>query len=162
MGERVVNDSERWGPVGTFDAADWLNAKQWSAHSLNTPNGTILELVKPELVAFHAGRSELEEWSWLNENFLGCEWLVAGVHDYASWLEAIQKPDCYTAEQYDAGGWQFATWASMFGERFRIVSHSVVAGDHVRGEGKGKRDPGPGFDWDRFLESVDAWKAELS
>jgi len=32
----------------------------------------------------------------------------------------------------------------------RVVRHSDVSGDDVRGVGKGKTDPGSAFDWDRF------------
>lgn len=158
-----MNDSERWGPVGTFDACDWLDAKQWSAHALIAPNGTIIELVSPELVAFHAGKSEFAPWTWLNANFLGAEFLVAGAHDYGSWLEAIQEPDCYTPAQYEAGAWLFATWAKKYGfDVTRIRGHQDVAGDDVRGEGNGKQDPGGGFDWARFQAAFDDWSVALA
>ena len=35
-----------------------------------------------------------------------------------------------------------------------VVRHSDVSGDSVRGDGKGKVDPGNGFDWKRFIESI--------
>ena len=33
-----------------------------------------------------------------------------------------------------------------------IIRHSDCSGDHVRGEGKGKTDPGSAFDWKRFKQ----------
>ena len=33
-----------------------------------------------------------------------------------------------------------------------IVRHSDCSGDHVRGKGKGKTDPGSAFDWERFKQ----------
>lgn len=36
----------------------------------------------------------------------------------------------------------------------RVVRHSDVSGDHVRGKGKGKTDPGPAFDWDKFQKAL--------
>ena len=35
----------------------------------------------------------------------------------------------------------------------RVVRHSDVSGDHVRGKGKGKTDPGSAFDWKAFQKS---------
>ena len=36
----------------------------------------------------------------------------------------------------------------------KVVRHSDVSGDHVRGKGKGKTDPGSAFDWDAFLTAL--------
>jgi N-acetyl-anhydromuramyl-L-alanine amidase AmpD len=36
----------------------------------------------------------------------------------------------------------------------RVVRHSDVSGDHVRGKGKGKTDPGSAFDWDKFQKQL--------
>lgn len=164
MAELVTNDSDRWGPVGTFPAADWLDAKEYSANALVVPDGTIVQLVPIELVAFHAGVSEWKGRRNLNDSFLGAEWLVAGAHAYGGWIERIADPEVYTPEQYHAGGWLYATWLRSFPdmELERILGHSQVAGDDVRGLGKGKRDPGPGFSWDRFYSSTKAWLEELN
>lgn len=35
-----------------------------------------------------------------------------------------------------------------------VVRHSDVSGDNVRGERKGKTDPGAGFDWEGFLDRL--------
>lgn len=162
MAERVVNDSVRWGPVGTWTAHDWLHEKGISAHAAILPDGIVDRWVSSDLIAFHAGKSRFEEWEWLNQNFLGCEWLVAGEHNYRSFLEAITKPDCYSEAQYDSGGWLYASWAVRYGfDKLNIVGHSDVSGDDVRGPGKGKHDPGDGFDWGRFQDRFDEWYEEL-
>ena len=36
----------------------------------------------------------------------------------------------------------------------RVVRHSDVSGDHVRGKGKGKIDPGSAFDWRAFQRAL--------
>jgi len=35
-----------------------------------------------------------------------------------------------------------------------VVRHSDVSGDDVRGEGKGKTDPGSAFDWEAFKAAL--------
>ena len=36
----------------------------------------------------------------------------------------------------------------------RVVRHSDCSGDHVRGKGKGKTDPGSAFRWDDFKKAL--------
>ena len=36
----------------------------------------------------------------------------------------------------------------------KVVRHSDVSGDDVRGKGKGKTDPGSAFDWDKFQAAL--------
>ena len=36
----------------------------------------------------------------------------------------------------------------------RVVRHSDVSGDHVRGKGKGKTDPGKAFNWKAFQKAL--------
>ena len=36
----------------------------------------------------------------------------------------------------------------------RVVRHSDVSGDHVRGKGKGKVDPGNAFNWKAFQRAL--------
>lgn len=165
MAEYVKNDSDRWGPVGEFPAHEWLQLKNWSAHAFIQPDGTIIAAVDIDRVAFHAGKSRWEDLTdglpseSLNYNMLGAEWLVEGAHDYGSFLEHIGDSACYTDDQYNAGGWLYAMWQSVCPhyETEYILAHSAVAGDDVRGEGKGKPDPGDGFSWHKFRESFQDW-----
>jgi N-acetyl-anhydromuramyl-L-alanine amidase AmpD len=163
MAQVVRNPDRQWGPVGEFGAWDWLDAKTWSAHAFITPDGQVIQAVSPLRVAFHAGQSEWEGRAWLNDTFLGAEWLVAGTHDYSSWLTATTATDCYSEAQYHAGAWLYASWLRDFPHLSleRILPHSTVAGDHVRGEGKGKQDPGPGFSWHEFTARMGVWLEEF-
>lgn len=150
MGEYVVLDGKPlWAP-------ELLNACGVSAHAFIAPDGTIHAGVSVERVAFHAGQSRFEGREWLNNTFLGAEFLVAGKHTWKTFTRAIRE-DVYTEAQYAAGGALYAAWAQTFGiPRDRIVGHSAVSGDDVRGPGQGKPDPGPGFDWNRFWAAFDA------
>jgi N-acetyl-anhydromuramyl-L-alanine amidase AmpD len=35
-----------------------------------------------------------------------------------------------------------------------VIRHSDCSGDHVRGKGKGKVDPGSAFNWELFKKSL--------
>lgn len=144
-------------------APDHLKYQKLSVHSMITPDGTVLACVGVDREAYHAGKSVFGALSGLNGSFLGCEMLVAGDHDYASFLKAIASPDCYTEAQYVSAGWLYGSWITSFDiQRGAVVAHSAVSGDDVRGPGAGKRDPGDGWDWARFWASVDAWQVELA
>ena len=139
-------------------APDFLIAQKLTVHAMITPAGQVLKCGSEGSVAYHAGASLFKGVSGLNTTFLGCEFLVSGEHTYESYLKRIAQPDAYTDAQYEAGGWLYASWMRKFGiARDAIVGHSAVSGDDVRGPGKGKRDPGGGFAWERFWESVDRW-----
>lgn len=145
-------------------APDFLKQQKLSVHAMVTPDGRVLSCVGTERVAYHAGASSFKGQNNLNSTFLGCEFLVAGDHDYPSFLEAIAQPNAYTPDQYRAGGWLYAQWMGLFPAitKDRIVAHSAVSGDDVRGPGEGKRDPGAGFDWDQFWGWVDRWSGAPS
>ena len=137
---------------GKHYAPKFLETIGLSVHSFITPDGTIIQSAMDSRVTYHAGKSRFEELSNLNRYFLGCEFMVEGVQTYGSFLEAIKSPNCYSEQQYRAGGYWFAR-KSLYNlgiDGHTIVGHSEVSPDAVRGPGKGKRDPGAGFDWDRF------------
>jgi N-acetyl-anhydromuramyl-L-alanine amidase AmpD len=124
--------------------------KPWdrvSAHFLIVPNGEVHKIVAPEMRAWHAGVSRWGDVSGLNDNAVGFELAVAGSHNYEQYLDAISV-NCYSDMQYRAAGWLTARLMVQFGIRWDMIrGHSEVAGDDVRGAGKGKPDPGAGFDW---------------
>lgn len=144
-------------------AWEFLEGEGLSVHALIHPDGHIVETATPQQIAHHAGTSHYQGHDYLNSTFLGAEFLVAGAHNYDSWLHRIAMADAYTAAQYDAGGFLYASWLKFCPKLTisRILGHSEVSGDDVRGQGHGKRDPGVGFDWPRFRQSVLAWTTIL-
>ena len=158
MSERVLVEGE------ALYATDYLDEMGLSVHAMITPDGTVLECVPPEYVAFHAGVSAYDGERFLNATFLGCEFLVAGTHDWPSFKVAITENQPYTEAQYEAGGWLYASWMLRFPRLTlpRVVYHSRVSGDAVRGPGKGKLDPGPAFNRGRFEQCLSRWLAELA
>jgi N-acetyl-anhydromuramyl-L-alanine amidase AmpD len=157
MGENVIVPSRGVFPAANFleDSPDLIGFSL-SCHRLLHPDGSITVCVDDDRVAYHAGESQFGELRNLNQVMLGMEWLVAGDWDYERFIHGMRAGTIkYTDEQYESGAWQYAQWMMdhTFG-RDRIVSHSSVAGDEVRGPGLGKHDPGKGFNWPRLQESI--------
>jgi len=125
-----------------------------SAHYYVTKKGEVIEFVDPSRRAWHAGRSryELEGKNWVGfNNFsIGIELENRYVEDpYHGTTE-------YTTPQIEA---LFELHKSLQ-ERFptlrdpqRTVGHEDISGY------RGKKDPGPAFDWFRFREA--AFQQEL-
>lgn len=144
-------------------APDLLKVQKLSVHAMILPDGNIITCCGLDREAFHAGKSSFQGLTGLNATFLGAEFLVSGEHDYGSFLKRIKEPDCYTEDQYRAGGWLYASWKAAYGfPDDHIVGHSEVAGDDMRGPGQGKKDPGAGFDRAMFLDYLHQWEAALS
>ena len=154
MAEYVVNEGH------SEHAPAFLQRIGLSVHALIGPDGTIYTGPPPERVCFHAGKSRFLDRENLNDTFLGCEFLVAGTHDYPSFLATISDPDRspYTAAQYETSGWLYAGWSLRCPgiTRARIVGHEVVSGMDVRAH-DAKRDPGMAFDWAAFWRAYDSW-----
>ncbi len=148
MSEYIVNEGE------TMFCVDFLNEIQYGAHYFILPDGTIFEGVIPLNRTPHVGRSEYYNRKWLNETSIGIEFLVDGVNDYATFIQRINARQSkkhrppFTDDQYKAGAQLILDLQDQFGSILgRIVGHSEVSGDDVRGEGRGKRDPGKNFNW---------------
>ncbi|MBU8920822.1 MAG: N-acetylmuramoyl-L-alanine amidase [Bacteroidales bacterium] len=133
-------------------APAFLTSLNLEVHGIIATTGTVVEWIPPTKIADHAGESEFGGRTMLNKYFLGCEFLVSGAHTYATFLEAIKQPDCYTQQQYRSGGYWYASKTIAYPTitKATIVAHSLVSSDAVRGEGRGKVDPGPGFDWEQL------------
>ena len=127
-------------------------------------NGTIIRCVADDREAYHAGHSKFGELENLNRTFLGAEWLVPGEWNYQQFITQMGRGNIpFTDEQYDAGGWLYATWIKAHGFGLnQILTHMQVSGDHVRGKGKGKRDPGVAFNRGRFTMAVTRWLGQLA
>lgn len=148
-------------PHDVVPAWDWLEQSGLSVHALVFPNGNILRAAHDEDEAYHAGKSRIvlgeKTWNGLNSMSLGAEFLVAGEQNYESLLTAMKDPRTYTDAQYTAGAALYAGWCTAFSLPVeRIVRHSDIAGDDVRGPLNGKADPGFGWDMPRFHDLVRA------
>ncbi|NIW97184.1 MAG: hypothetical protein GWN13_02855 [Phycisphaerae bacterium] len=120
-----------------YHAVDWLDKLGLSAHCLVTPSGVIIKTRSDEQIAYHA--------KGFNNHSLGIEFLVPGVHTYATFLQEIKIP-YVTDEQYNAGLDQVRDWVSRYGIT-KIFRHSDL--DPAR-----KKDPGDGFPWSKFMEDL--------
>ena len=118
-------------------AAQFLNKSGLSAHSLISPDSINYRLRKDTEGAYHA--------KGFNSNSLGIEFLVEGMHDYASFIETIKKP-YLTDGQYLAGVEQVKEWIDKW-PITTIVRHSDISPER-------KVDPGDGFPWQQFLHDV--------
>lgn len=138
-------------------AKDFLKSLGLSVHGFIKPDGTYDKMIESPNKAFHAGKSLHEGLSGLNSHYLGVELLVPGVNDYGSFSKKIQTPGTYSQAQFDTTVKVFKFWMDKFNiPASRVVRHSDVSGDHVRGAGKGKTDPGNAFDWEAFQKALSA------
>jgi len=138
-------------------AKSFLKELGLSVHGFIHPDGKYEKMVSSPGKAFHAGKSLHEGLSGLNSHYLGVELLVPGVNDYSSFSKKIQTPGTYSQAQFDTTLEVFKYWMKQFNiPASRVVRHSDVSGDNVRGKGKGKTDPGKAFDWEAFQKALSA------
>lgn len=118
-------------------------------HDLIARDGTVIELVPAPLRAWHAGVSEWHGRGDCNSWTLGIA--LAGMYD-----------EPFTDAQYDALAQRTGQYVGRFPIRpENIAGHEHVAPDSVRGEGDGKSDPGPSFDWPRYRYDISGlWAPE--
>ena len=101
--------------------------------------------------AFHAGKSEWNGLQHLNSHYIGFELLVPGKQTYDSFLKAIEKEGTYTDAQMECTVEVCRHWMDKYNIPLEnVIRHSDCSGDHVRGKGKGKVDPGSAFDWEQL------------
>lgn len=118
-------------------AVKFLDHYGLSAHSLVAHDGTNFRCREDNEGAFHA--------RGYNSNSLGIEFLVPGIHDYASFLEAIKRPWLEPA-QYEEGLRQIQEWCDKF-DIHSIDRHSDLSPDR-------KVDPGEGFPFRELLHDL--------
>jgi N-acetylmuramoyl-L-alanine amidase len=105
-------------------------ASQVSAHAVIAADGTIANVVNPDLIAWHAG---IHNATWL------------GVELTQSW-----PGDIITDEQYESLRW----WLQQMSARYRFpldAEHLIQHKDTVQGRAAGKSDIGAPFDLSRVL-----------
>ena len=136
-------------------AKDFLKELGLSVHGFIKPDGTYDKMISSPAKAFHAGKSLHEGVSGLNSHYLGIELLVPGVNDYGSFSKKLNQKGTYSKAQFDTTVKVFKYWMKQYNiPASRVVRHSDVSGDHVRGKGKGKTDPGTAFDWKAFQKAL--------
>ena len=162
MSEYIHRDALKYYNVNPRGYAEWLHAKEFleaiglSAHGFIAPDGSWIEgNVKAPERALHAGISKHNDLEDLNNHYLGIEILVEGRNNYGEFLEKMKNPDCYSQEQFETTVVKSFEFLRDF--KFpieNIVTHEQVSGDHVRGKGRGKKDPGAGFPSDQLIVGV--------
>lgn len=131
----VVVHSTRGGqPTGVEELAtcQWFlqPRSQTSAHGLVGRSGHWWQFVPSPWIAWHARE--------LNETHLGLE------------FEQGTESDTYTDAQYVIGAYIVREWAERY--QFPIDRATIVGHDGTEpGRRDGKTDPGPRFDWGRFI-----------
>ena len=142
-------------PEGPMKAHDFLKTLKLSVHGFIHPDGTYEKMVSSPGKAFHAGKSEWNGLQHLNSHYLGFELLVQGEHDFGTFSKAIEQEGTYTEEQFKTSVETVKWWMNQYDiPADNVVRHSDCSGDHVRGNGKGKVDPGSAFDWERFKKDI--------
>ena len=140
---------------GPMYAHNFLKSIGLSVHGFVKPDGKYERMIDSPGKAFHAGKSLHEGVSGLNSHYLGFELLVPGTHDFGTFSKAIETPGTYTEEQFKTSVEICKYWMDKYNiPATRVVRHSDVSGDDVRGKGKGKTDPGSAFDWNRFQKEL--------
>ena len=136
-------------------AKDFLKKLGLSVHGFIKPDGVYDKMIETPGKAFHAGKSLHKGLSGLNSHYLGVELLVPGTNDFAQFNKKIETAGTYSQAQFDSAVKVFKFWMDKYNIPVsKVVRHSDVSGDHVRGKGKGKTDPGSAFDWDRFKNKL--------
>lgn len=130
-------------PDRDYTAWGYLEKMEWSAHRFGCPTGTIIKSRGDFVGAWHC------KADGGNYDALGYELLVPGLHTYGSFLEAIKN--AYVNEA--------AWWAAVWQMREWMKKHCIEADaifPHSQIDPNKKFDPGPGFDFDRFVNDVKA------
>ncbi|KND46317.1 N-acetylmuramoyl-L-alanine amidase [Streptomyces stelliscabiei] len=112
----------------------WNPAKQVSAHYvLRSGDGRVTQCVRERDIAWHAG-----DWDY-NARSIGIE--------HEGWVD---RPEYFTAALYEQSAKLTSAICDTYGipkDRAHIIGHHEVPGtDHT--------DPGPHWDWDRYIRLV--------
>ncbi len=117
-----------------YSAVEFLRTQGLSAHAFVTPSGVIIRCRRDNQGGYHAKN--------YNTDSLGVEFLVPGLHTYATFIEAIKKK-YLTNAQYQAGVELVQKWRT---------DHNITTIDRHSDLSPGRKlDPGRGFPWDKFL-----------
>lgn len=129
-----------------YHAIEWLEYKGWSAHRFFPSTGEIIVTRNDDQRAHHA--------KGFNEDSLGAEVLVPGVHDYGTFVKAIAQP-WTSPEQMKALIWQSLEWRKVYNLSISDFNrHSDI--DPLR-----KVDPGDGFPWGEYRGQLTLYPEEF-
>ena len=120
-----------------YHAVEWLRKLGLSAHTCITPSGVVIRSRRDDEGAYHA--------KGFNTDSLGVEFLVAGIHTYPTFLDAMKKK-YLTPVQYRAGVELVREWRDRH-EITTIDRHSDLSPGR-------KADPDRGFPWEQFLKEA--------
>ncbi len=108
-----------------------------SAHYFIDREGKVIELVDPDQMAWHAGKSSFEGREGCNPFSIGIE--LEGTLDHP-----------FTNDQYRA----LVELCRLLIERYPLITPERIVGHADIAPGR-KGDPGPFFDWERFRDVLD-------
>jgi hypothetical protein len=142
-----------------LEADYWLHLCGYSCTSFIMPDGTLKVCKAMNHKAYHAGVSRFKNMSNLNGKFMGSEVLLEGKNDYGTFIRRINNENWVSVEQYKTLAWEINKAMNDYHfDLENVVAHSEIAGDDVRGKGKGKVDPGLGFDWEKLYYYINSFK----
>jgi N-acetyl-anhydromuramyl-L-alanine amidase AmpD len=152
FGYNKANDTFNGKNINEYD--EWIKCNEWlslignSVHHFIYPDGIIEQCIDNDNVAFHAGRSRYNGISGLNNYYLGTEIVLPGKNNYGEFLYKINNTNWVSDEQYDSINYLVNEIKNKYNySEQNIIGHNQCSGDNIRGKGKGKQDPGNGFNW---------------
>lgn len=132
-------------------APDFIENAGYSYHAMVDDRGKVYVCVDRDKRAWHAGVSQFQGRSDLNDSFIGfCALVRHEPLGYSNFINTIDNGDPYTDAQYES----LAALCRQAMQDYpgitldRIVRHSTVSGPDVRPDFK--RDPGKSFSMDRL------------
>lgn len=134
----VIIHSTRGGQVPGKElqaTVNWFSnpSSKVSAHRAVGVNGEHYKFVDDGIQAWHAGEH--------NPYYLGIE------------LEQGKITDSFTDKQYEVAARIVREWSKKYG--FEVNRNTVLGHEETsQGKGQGKSDPGPMFDWNKFMSMV--------
>jgi N-acetyl-anhydromuramyl-L-alanine amidase AmpD len=143
MGERI----------GGKSAWEHLRDAGVDAHRLIALDGSIVQCIADDRVAYHTGKSRHGRAENLNRSTRGVELLVAGDHDWGTFVRALRGATCpFTPAQFTAVTWCCRDWVQRDPTITYILGHEHVSGPWVREDPK--PDPGPWLELGRLWQDV--------
>lgn len=141
-----------------YTAKDFLIKLGYSAHGFFYTEGSYDLWIPTNQIAKHAGVSKWLDDTDLNRCSIGYEICLDNCNDWSTLVREMKKPESFTNQMYKSLADQCAADCKKYGidPMTQILTHEMVSGDHVRGAGKGKIDPGEGFDYMRLISMVKA------